>query len=135
MSIYNLKAKTIGGKEISFEDYKGKTLIIVNTASKCGLTPQFDGLEKIINKEVVDISKLSEERKINLIQNLGTSMQSYIEINKIKNALKIFNNTKKNHVILSSSKYDLHLTGNNQLLEVECVPQLNLNKKNNKKMI
>ena len=47
MSIYNLKAKTIGGKEISFEDYKGKTLIIVNTASKCGLTPQFDGLEKI----------------------------------------------------------------------------------------
>ena len=94
-----------------------------------------DGLEKIINKEVVDISKLSEERKINLVQNLGTSMQSYIEINKIKNALKIFNNTKKNHVILSSSKYDLHLTGNNQLLEVECVPQLNLNKKNNKKMI
>ena len=47
MSIYNLKAKTIGGKEINFEDYKGKTLIIVNTASKCGLTPQFDGLEKI----------------------------------------------------------------------------------------
>ena len=59
-----------------------------------------DGLEKIINKEVVDISKLSEERKINLVQNLGTSMQSYIEINKIKNALKIFNNTKKNHAIL-----------------------------------
>lgn len=47
MSIYNLKAKTISGKEISLEDYKGKTLIIVNTASKCGLTPQFDGLEKI----------------------------------------------------------------------------------------
>lgn len=47
MNFYDLKAKTIGGKEKSFEDYKGKTLIIVNTASKCGLTPQFDGLEKI----------------------------------------------------------------------------------------
>lgn len=47
MNIYDLKAKTIGGKEISLEDYKGKTMIIVNTASKCGLTPQFDGLEKI----------------------------------------------------------------------------------------
>ena len=122
-------------KGISQEELADKVGVSRQAVSKWESEQSTPDLEKIINKEGVDISKLSEERKINLVQNLGTSMQSYIEINKIKNALKIFNNTKKNHVILSSSKYDLHLTGNNQLLEVECVPQLNLNKKNNKKMI
>ena len=61
MSIYNLKANTIGGKEISFEDYKGKTLIIVNTASKCGLTPQFDGLEKIYKEFTENLIKIEDE--------------------------------------------------------------------------
>ncbi|MFV0366349.1 MAG: glutathione peroxidase [Mangrovibacterium sp.] len=45
--IYNFKTTTLAGKEISLADFKGKTLLIVNTASKCGLTPQFEGLEKL----------------------------------------------------------------------------------------
>lgn len=45
MKIYDFKVKDNLGKEISLENYKGKTLIIVNTASKCGLTPQFEDLE------------------------------------------------------------------------------------------
>lgn len=47
---YNLKAKTLQGKDFSFESLKGKTVIIVNTASKCGFTPQYDGLEKLYQK-------------------------------------------------------------------------------------
>ena len=47
MSIYDFTVKTIQGKEKSLADYKGKVLLIVNTASKCGFTPQFDDLQKL----------------------------------------------------------------------------------------
>jgi glutathione peroxidase len=47
MSIYDFKVNTLGGQEVTLEEYKGKVLIIVNTASKCGFTPQFSDLEKI----------------------------------------------------------------------------------------
>ncbi len=47
MNVYDFKAKTIDGKEISLDVYKGKTLLIVNVASKCGFTPQYEGLEKL----------------------------------------------------------------------------------------
>ncbi len=47
MEFYTFSAKKINGKEINFEEYKGKVVLIVNTASKCGFTPQFEGLEKL----------------------------------------------------------------------------------------
>jgi glutathione peroxidase len=46
-SIYDFTAKTIDGKPKSLADYKGKALLVVNVASKCGLTPQYTGLEKL----------------------------------------------------------------------------------------
>ncbi|MBR1688215.1 MAG: glutathione peroxidase [Prevotella sp.] len=46
-TIYDFKALTSKGKEIDFADFKGKVLLIVNTASKCGFTPQFKGLEEL----------------------------------------------------------------------------------------
>jgi glutathione peroxidase len=49
-SIYDFSAKTLQGKEVSLGDYRGKALLIVNTASKCGFTPQYEGLEKLYEK-------------------------------------------------------------------------------------
>ncbi len=48
--IYDFKALTSKGKEINFKDFEGKVLLIVNTASKCGFTPQFAGLEELNKK-------------------------------------------------------------------------------------
>ena len=47
VSFYDLKATSIDGDEISFEKYKGKKVLIVNTASSCGYTYQYEGLQKL----------------------------------------------------------------------------------------
>jgi glutathione peroxidase len=47
MSIYDFRVKTIRGEEQSLADYKGKVLLIVNTASKCGFTPQYKELQEL----------------------------------------------------------------------------------------
>lgn len=47
MNLYDFKVEKIDGSIISLEEYKGKLLLIVNTASKCGFTPQFAGLEEL----------------------------------------------------------------------------------------
>jgi glutathione peroxidase len=46
-SFYDFKLKSIDGKEIDFSIYKGKKVLIVNTASECGYTPQYDELQKL----------------------------------------------------------------------------------------
>lgn len=50
MSIYDFKAKTIDGKEVPLSDFRGKALLIVNVASRCGFTPQYEGLEALHEK-------------------------------------------------------------------------------------
>lgn len=49
-SIYDIDVKEIRGNLRSMADYRGKVLLIVNTASKCGFTPQFEGLERLYEK-------------------------------------------------------------------------------------
>ena len=46
-TVYDFEARDIGGKDISIATFNGKVMLIVNTASKCGFTPQFGGLEDL----------------------------------------------------------------------------------------
>jgi glutathione peroxidase len=50
MSAYDFEAQTLDGKPAPLGDYRGKVLLIVNTASKCGFTPQYEGLEALYRK-------------------------------------------------------------------------------------
>jgi glutathione peroxidase len=50
VSIYKYSAATLGGEEVSLETWRGRVLLIVNTASACGFTPQYAGLEELYRK-------------------------------------------------------------------------------------
>ena len=47
MNFYDFSAKKINGQEVKMDEYKGKVVLVVNTASKCGFTPQFKELEEL----------------------------------------------------------------------------------------
>jgi glutathione peroxidase len=49
-NLYDFSAKNISGEDVPMDAYKGKALLVVNTASKCGFTPQYKGLEELYQK-------------------------------------------------------------------------------------
>ena len=67
MSIYDFNVKTIDGQEISMSKYKGKVLLIVNVASKCGFTSQYEGLEKLFEKYKNEVANPYKAEEFGLI--------------------------------------------------------------------
>ena len=95
MSIYNYKIKNIKEKNISLKKYKDKVLLIVNTATKCGYTPQYEGLQNLYNKyngkgfEIIDLpcnqfmsqAPGTNEEIVNFCQlNYNTTFETFAKI-------------------------------------------------------
>lgn len=96
MSVYDFTVKDTNGKEVSLSDYKGKVLLIVNTATKCGFTPQYEGLEELYETykdqgfEILDFpcnqflnqAPGSDEEVASFCQlNYGTTFNTFAKIN------------------------------------------------------
>ncbi|MBD7912570.1 glutathione peroxidase [Clostridium cibarium] len=93
--IYDFKVKNVEGKKISMEQYKGKVLLIVNTATGCGFTPQYEGLQKLYDQykndgfEILDFpcnqffeqAPGSDSDIVNFCQlNYGTTFETFSKI-------------------------------------------------------
>jgi glutathione peroxidase len=84
MNIYDFTLKSIDGKEISLNEYKGKALLIVNTASKCGLTPQYKELENLYEKlgnEKFEILGFPSNQFANQEPGSSSEIKTFCEIN------------------------------------------------------
>lgn len=95
MNIYQFQVKSTDLKDVSLKNYQGKVLLIVNTATKCGFTPQYDGLEALYKKyknqgfEVLDFPcnqfmhqapGTNEELKSFCELNFGTTFQTFAKV-------------------------------------------------------
>tara|TARA_A100001037_G_scaffold293129_1_gene309336 strand:+ start:1530 stop:2126 length:597 start_codon:yes stop_codon:yes gene_type:complete len=82
-NFYDLKAMTIDGQEISFEQFKGKKVLIVNVASKCGYTYQYEGLQKLHELYGSKVSILGFPANDFLFQERGSNEEiaEFCEIN------------------------------------------------------
>lgn len=84
MLIYDFKVKNTNGEEISLEKYKGKVLLVVNTASKCGFTPQYEDLEalyKTLGNDKFEILGFPCNQFANQEPGTGKDAQNFCQIN------------------------------------------------------
>jgi len=119
MSVYKFSVNDIGGDPVLLKEYMGKVILIVNTASSCGFTPQYEGLENLFKKYQNDFTVLAfpcnqfgaqesgSEKEIsefcNLRFNISFPLFSKIEVNG-KNEHKLFTYLKSSLPGLMGSK-------------------------------
>ena len=124
MNIYDFKVNDIDGNEVSMEQFKNKVLLIVNTASSCGFTPQFEGLQKLYdeykNKDFVVLgfpcnqfknqdSGTNQEIKTFCSMNYGVTFPMFekIEVNgKDTHPLYKFLKSKKSGILGNKIKWN-----------------------------
>ncbi len=81
-TVYDFTVKTIDGKEVKLSKYKGKKILIVNTASKCGFTPQYKELEELSKKYGKDVTVLGfPSNSFNQELNSNTEVAAFCEKN------------------------------------------------------
>lgn len=111
MNIYDFTVKDTKGNDVSLNDYKGKVLLVVNTATKCGFTPQYEGLEELYELykdegfEILDFpcnqflnqAPGSDEEVASFCQlNFGTKFKTFAKINvNGKDAHPLYNYLKE----------------------------------------
>lgn len=84
MNIYDFNVKSIDGENIKLSSFKGKVLLIVNTASKCGFTPQYEGLQKLYekyNSKGLEILGFPSNQFAEQEPGTNTEVQSFCKIN------------------------------------------------------
>lgn len=84
MNIYDFTVKSIDGESIDLSSFKGKVLLIVNTASKCGFTPQYEGLQKLYekyNSKGLEILGFPSNQFAEQEPGTNTEVQSFCKIN------------------------------------------------------
>jgi len=124
MSIYDFKMKDAEGQEVSLSDYQGKVLLVVNTATGCGFTPQYEGLQDLYDKyqakglEILDFpcnqfggqAPGTEEEIVDFCQSrYGVTFKQFakIEVNSDNEApLYTFLKSKKGGVMGSKIKWN-----------------------------
>ena len=120
---YDFKIESISGDEIDFKDYKNKVILLVNTASYCGFTKQYDGLQKLwdkyksnglivlgvpsnsFNQEKKSDKEVKDFCKINF--NINFPLTTITSV-KGDNAHEIFKWAKKNHGKSAVPKWNFH---------------------------
>ncbi|MFC4652083.1 glutathione peroxidase [Lactococcus nasutitermitis] len=84
MGFYDYKAVKMDGTEISMQDFSGKVVLVVNTASKCGFTPQFEELEKLYenyNEEGLEILGFPCNQFANQDSGTNSEIEEFCQLN------------------------------------------------------
>ena len=103
MNIYDIKVKDVDQKDVLLKTYEGKVLLIINSATKCGLTPQYEGLEKLYESyqsKGFEILDFPCNQFMNQAPGSDKELKSFCELNygtKFKTFAKIDVNGKNAH--------------------------------------
>lgn len=128
MTVHDFKVKDIRGNEVELSQYKDKVLLIVNTASKCGLTPQYKDLENLYNEfkdKGLEILAFPSNQFMGQEPLEGDAIQEFCEIN-YGVTFKVFDKTD----VIGDTQNPLfkYLSNKNENGKVNVAPKWNFQK-------